>query len=801
MKFTLSWLKTHLETDAPLVEIAETLTAIGLEVESVLDRTAAFAPFTVAHVIEAGPHPNADKLKLCLVDTGEERVEVICGAPNARTGMKGVFAPVGTTIPGTGVKLKRAKIRGVESCGMLCSEREMGLSDEHEGIMELPQDAPLGAPFAAVMGLDDPLIEIAITPNRADCLGVRGIARDLAAAGIGRLKPRQIAPVPGVFPSPVGIHLRFPEEARDACPLFLGRYIRGVRNGESPRWLQERLSAVGLRPISALVDITNFLTLDENRPAHVFDADKIAGDLWVALGQGGTQFGALDGKTYEIDDEMTAIGDDTGMLSLAGVMGGEASGCTAETVNVFIEIALFDPRRTAATGRKLAVESDARYRFERGVDPAFAEPGMERATRLVLDLCGGEASDVVVAGAAPPLPRPIAFRPSRVEALGGVAGAGGRAQAVLEALGFACTPEGDDAMTVTPPTWRGDAEGEADLVEEVLRIEGFDRIPAVSLPRPEGEGARPPETLLSRTGAVRRTLAARGMLEAVTWSFLPRRQAALFGGGAESLRLENPISADLDYMRPSILPNLAAAAKRNADRGMADAALFEIGPCYEGPGEDGQRLAVAALRAGRTVPRNWLGPARAVDAFDAKADALAALEAAGAPADRLRTEVTAPGWYHPGRAGTLALGSTALAFFGELHPTVLKALDAEGPMAGFEVLLDALPARKAKASRARPALRASDYPAVERDFAFVLDAAVPAAEVERAVRNADKTLIANVGIFDLYDGEGVEPGKKSLAVAVRLEPQDRTLTDPEIEAVAGRVVANVEKTVGGTLRR
>ena len=819
MKFTYSWLAAHLETDASPETIAEKLTAIGLEVESVSLLGEALAPFTVAHVIEAKPHPNADTLTLCLVDTGTERLEVVCGAPNARAGMKGVFAPVGTTIPGTGAALRKANIRGVESRGMLCSEREMGLGDDHEGIIELADDAPIGAPFARVMGLDDPVFDIAITPNRADCLGVHGIARDLAAAGLGRLRRAGIEPVPGAFQSPIGVNLAFSGRGRSPCPLFLGRHVRGVRNGESPQWLKDRLNAIGLRPISALVDLTNFLTIDHNRPVHVFDAGKVAGDLWLKLGCGGARLLALNGKEYTLDDEMTAIGDQTGVLSLAGIMGGAASGCTMETTDVFIEIALFDPVRTAATGRKLNLESDARYRFERGVDPAFAAPGMELATRLVIELCGGKPSEVVVAGAVPSRQPEIAFRPSRVAALGGVDVEGGGAVNILSALGFACEERDTDRVAVRPPSWRTDVDGEADLVEEVLRITGFDRIPAVSLSRPptlshDEKKSRslqrdfaayfryiwPLESDLERLNAARRALAARGMFEAVTWSFMPRRQAALFGSAGDALVLANPINAELDVMRPSILPNLIDACRRNADRGMPDTALFETGPQYADTGPAGQHMVVAGVRAAAAVPRNWLGPERPVDPFDAKADALAVLGAAGVSRTSPQTRAEGPAWYHPGRVGTLVLGHNRLAAFGELHPGVLQALGAAGPMVGFEVMMDALWRAKPKATRARPPLETSDYPAVKRDFAFILDDKVPVAEVERAARDADKALIKKVTVFDVHAGAGIEAGKKSLAIAVRLESGERTLTDPEIDAAAARIVANVAKLTGGVLR-
>ncbi len=801
MKFTLAWLKDHLDTDAGLDEIVARLTALGLEVEEVSDRAAALAPFTVGHVVEARPHPNADRLKVCVVDTGAERVQVVCGAPNARTGMKGVFAPSGTRIPGTDMLLKDATIRGVDSRGMLCSEREMGLSDEHEGIIELPDDAPVGAPFAAVMGLDDPVIEIAITPNRQDCLGVRGIARDLAAAGVGALKPLDRTPVPGAFPSPIGLRLEFPPEAADACPMFVGRYFRGLTNGPSPRWLQDRLRAIGLRPISALVDITNWMTIDLNRPLHVFDADAIRGDTLVTrLGRRGERFLALDGKEYEVDDEVTVIADDSGMLSLGGVMGGESTGATARTVNAFFEAALFDPRRTAATGRRLGIESDARYRFERGVDPAFVVAGMEIATRLVLDLCGGEASELVVAGGEPEWRRTVDFRPARVRDLGGVEIAEDEIRRILEDLGFAVTPA-DGHLGVAVPSWRSDIGGEADLVEEVTRVYGYDAIPSVPMTKPTPVTRPALDGRQRRAVRVRRALAARGLAEAVTWSFTARDHARLFGGGDDGLVLANPISSELDAMRPSVLPGLLVAAGRNVDRGIANVGLFEVGPQFADDTPAGQSTAAAGLRRGASGPRHWASAPRPVDAFDAKADALAALAAAGAPVDSVQVAVPAPPWYHPGRSGVIRLGpKTVLAHFGEFHPRVLAEMDLKGPAVGFEVFLDRLPPPKARASRTRPPLDATDLPAVERDFAFVVDREVAADAIVRAARGADRKLVTDVAVFDLYEGERIAAGKKSVAITVRLEPRDHTLTDPEIETLSARIVAAVAKATGGELR-
>jgi len=801
MKFSLSWLKQHLETDESVETIAERLTALGLEVEQVVDRTATLAPFTVASVVSAGPHPDADKLQVCVVDTGAETLQVVCGAPNARTGMKGVFAPPGTVIPGIGIKLKKSKIRGVESNGMLCSEREMGLSDDHDSIIELPDDAPLGAPFAGVMGLDDPVIEIQVTPNRADCLGVYGVARDLAAAGLGSLKALECAPVSGTIESPIAIKLEFAPEQADACPLFAARLVRGVTNGPSPAWLQERLLSVGLRPISALVDITNYLTIGLGRPAHVFDAGLIKGDLWLRTGCGGQTIRALDGKDYTLDDEMTGIGDDTGLLSIAGVMGGESTGCTESTKDVLLEIALFDPARTARTGRTLGIESDARFRFERGVDPAFAIPGAEIGTRWILELCGGEASELLVAGEVPEWRRQIAFETSQVARMGGVEMEEVEAGRILQALGYRLDELGLHELVVEPPSWRGDVAGTADLVEDILRIHGYDKIPAISLRRPTGTPVSAIDLALQRASLVKHALAARGLSETVTWSFTSDSDAALFGGVPGALHLANPISADLDVMRPSILPNLIRGVAQNVARGRENVGLFEVGPQFSGDAPEDESRVAAGLRRGWSGPRHWAGERRALDAFDAKADAIAALQACGVAVDGLRSRAEAPGWYHPGRSGVLALGPNVMANFGELHPAVLSALDLDGPVVGFELMLDALPKPKArKSGRARPALRASDLPAVERDFAFVVDESVTAEAVLRAAKGAEKALIWEVRLFDVYRGEGVAEGKKSLAVAVRLQPSDHTFTDTEIEATSGKIIAAVAKATGASLR-
>ncbi|SLN23692.1 phenylalanine--tRNA ligase subunit beta [Oceanibacterium hippocampi] len=800
MKFTLGWLKSHLETDATLDEIVLKLTELGLEVEDVRDPGAELAPFTIAHVIEAKQHPDADRLRVCTVDTGSGTVQVVCGAPNARTGMKGVFAASGLTIPGTGLLLKPSKIRGVESNGMLVSEREMGMSDEHDGIIELADDAPVGQPFAAYAGLDDPVIDVAITPNRQDALGVHGIARDLAAAGLGRLKPVEATPIPGRYQSPVSVRHELAPGQADVSPLFVGRHVRGVKNGPSPKWLQDRLRAIGLRPISALVDITNFVTFDLGRPLHVFDADRLSGGIHVRLGRAGERFLALNGEEYAVDGTMCVIADDSGALGLGGIIGGESTGCTEGTVNVFIESALFDPIRTAMTGRKLGIESDARYRFERGVDPAFARPGMEVATRLVMELCGGEPSELVISGAEPDWQRRVTLRPERLAALTGIAMSESEMVAILGKLGFTVAADGG-ALLVDVPSWRQDVSIEADLIEDLARVRGYDAIPAAPLPR-LSVVARPALSLAQRRVRIaRRALAARGLMEAVTWSFLPRAQAALFGGGGDDLLLANPISSDLDCMRPSLLPNLLTAAGRNADRGFADTALFEIAADYQGDRPEDQRRVAAGMRRGREGERHWAEAARAVDAFDAQADALAVLEAAGAPVGNLRIVADAPDWYHPGRSGRIMLGpKTCLGQFGEIHPGVLEALDVKGPAVGFEVFLDQIPVPKAKGKTRRPPLRVSDFQPVERDFAFLVDRDVASGDLVRAAAGADKALIEDVRVFDLYQGDRMPDGKKSLAIAVRLAPKDRTLTDAEIDAVGQKIVDAVAKATGATLR-
>jgi phenylalanyl-tRNA synthetase beta chain len=804
MKLTFGWLKEHLDTARSLDEIAAKLTMIGLEVERIEDKAKLFAPFVIARVVEAKPHPNADRLRVCMVDAGDGKpIQVVCGAPNARTGMKGVFAPPGAFIPGKNLTLGVGKIRDVESRGMLVSEFELQISDDHEGIIELPDDAPVGVPYAKYAGLDDPMIEINLTPNRGDATGVHGIARDLAAAGIGKLKDTPIKTVKGQFPCPVKVTLDF-GATTSLCPAFALRLIRGVKNGPSPDWLARRLTAIGLRPINALVDITNFITYDRGRPLHVFDAAKVRGDLTVRRARAGESLLALDGKTYALDETMCVIADDHGVESLAGIMGGEKTGCSEATTDVLIESALWVPMNIAQTGRKLGINSDARYRFERGVDAAFMVPGLESATRMVMDSCGGTASEVTVAGSAAAPERVIDFPVAETGRLTGLAVPLADARRVLESLGFKVAGQGA-RVKVAPPSWRGDVQDKADLVEEVVRIVGVDKVP--STPFDRGEAPRKPvlTPIQIRTRKAKRALAARNLTEAVTWSFIGKKHAELFGGGKPELALANPIAAELSDMRPSLIPGLVAAAQRNADRGFPDVALFEVGQIFRGDRPEDQLTAAAGLRRALAKPsgigRHWAKRDGEVDAFDAKADALAVLAAAGAPASALQTMPGGPTWFHPGRSGTIQIGpQNVLGHFGELHPRALEALDAEGPLIAFEVILERIPEPRTRGSRAKPVLELSPFQPVQRDFAFVVDREVKAADIVRAAQSADRKLITGATVFDLYEGQGIAPGKKSIAIAVTLQPRERTMTDAEIEALAAKIVTEVGKRTGGVLR-
>ncbi|MER8508411.1 phenylalanine--tRNA ligase subunit beta [Mesorhizobium sp. M0199] len=801
MKLTLSWLKDHLETDASLAEIVERLTSIGLEVEHVDDR-ASLAPFVIAKVLAAVQHPDADRLRVLTVDTGDGRapVQVVCGAPNARAGLIGAFAAPGTYIPGIDVTLAVGKIRGVESHGMMCSERELELSEEHDGIIDLPADAPVGTSFAAYAHLDDPLIEINLTPNRPDATSVYGIARDLAASGLGTLKSAPIEPIPGKGETPVKVTIEAPE----LCLGFALRLVRGVKNGPSPKWLQQRLLAIGLRPISALVDITNYVTFDRGRPLHVFDAAKVTGNLTVRRARDGEKVLALDGREYTLTPEMCVIADQDGIESIAGIMGGEHSGCDENTTDVLIESALWDPIATARTGRTLGIITDARYRFERGVDPEMMIPGVELATRLVLDFCGGTPTQTEVVGYAGHRPKIVSFPLSDVKRLTGIEVPRSTSLDILARLGF--KPEGTgDVVNVAVPSWRPDVDGKADLVEEVMRIHGVDNIAPQPLGSHDAVNAKILTVLQIRTRAAKRALAVRGMMEAVTWSFIPAKHADLFGGGQQALKLANPIAADMSDMRPSLLPGLIAAAQRNADKGIGDVALFEVSGTYEGDGADQQRRVAAGVRRGTAKlegsGRHWAGNAGAVGVFDAKADAIAALEACGAPVERLQIEAGSPAWYHPGRSGTIKLGpKVILGTFGEFHPKTLEGLDVSGPLCGFEVFIDAVPEPKAKPTRTKPRLDLSAFQAVKRDFAFVVDKAVEAGTLVRAALAADRKLISGVSVFDVFEGAALGAAKKSIAIEVSIQPVEKTLTDEDFEALAKRIVENVGKQTGGVLR-
>ena len=801
MKFTLGWLKEHLDTGAALAEITAQLTAIGLEVESVRDPAQTLAPFIVAKIVSAEKHPNADRLKVCVVDNGKEKLNVVCGAPNARSGLVGVFAPVGAYIPGSDITLKKGNIRGAESNGMMCSEAELQLPDTIDGIIELPADAPLGQSYVTYAKLDNPVIEIKLTPNRPDCAGVRGIARDLAAAGLGTLKPQNIAPVAGTFKSPINVTLDFPAADKNACPHFIGRMIRNIKNGPSPAWLQDKLRAIGLRPISALVDITNFLTYDAARPLHVFDVRKIKGNLLVRQAKLNEEITALNDKTYVLLLRDIVIADESGAISLGGIVGGSTTGCDADTVDVFLEAAYFDPARIAKTGRQLQIVSDARYRFERGVDPASTQPGTELATRLIMELCGTPqtlVSELVVAGSAPAVARSYPLRPDRCQTLLGLDVPLAEQKRILTALGFALSESGGKIHAVAP-SWRPDILGEADLVEEIIRIVGLDKIPAASLPRATTVAAGALSPLQRRGGIARRALAAQGLLEAVTWSFMPSALAALFAAPNDQLRLLNPISSELDMMRPSALGNLMQATKRNADHGYPDIGLFEVGPVYLGIKPEEQPRVATTLRAGH-APRHWATDgSRAVDVFDAKADALAALAACGVNSAGLQITTDAPGYYHPGRSGVLRQGPNVLATFGAMHPKLLAAIDSAQPMVGCEIWLDNIPLPKSSGS-ARPALHLAALQSVARDFAFVVDDAVTADKIRKCIRQVDKNLIAEVEVFDVYAGANLGAGKKSLALSVTLQPQDQTLTEPQIAQLSQAIIAAVAKTTGGVLR-
>lgn len=816
MKFSLSWLKTWLQTEATLDEIVTTLSAIGLEVESVENRAESLAPFVIAEIIEAVQHPNADRLRACRVNAGGSELSVVCGAPNARTGLKAVFAPPGAYVPGSGITLKVGEIRGVKSEGMLVSTRELGLGEEHDGIIELPADAPVGTPYAQWAGLDDPVIEISVTPNRGDALSVRGVARDLAAAGLGTL----VDFLPGAVTATGASAVLWRDEFPEACPWVLGRTVRNVTNGESPDWLKARLTSIGLRPINVLADITNFFTIDLGRPLHVFDADKVAGGvLTLRRGAAEEEFAGLHGKAVRVGPEDCVIADANGAQSLAGIVGGEATGCDAGTTNVFIECALFDRVRIALTGQRHGIFSDARQRFERGIDSQLLPEALDAATLMVLALCGGTASEVSEAGARPDWAREASLRFSRIKSFGGSETGPDEAVAALQRLGFGVLARDEQQVRVRVPSWRNDIaqppaldqaalpsaaaaasgaaqiEPEVDLIEEVLRLNGMDAIAPVSLP---AEAVIPAPVLTpkqARTSLARRVLATRGLLECVTFSFLDHEIAALFGETPESLRLANPIAADLDQMRNTPVAPLALAAARNVARGFGDFGLFEIGPAYAA--DTSQTLVAAGLRVGNT-PLSALAPARPYDAMDAKADALAVLAAIGVPLDAVTTNPGGAVFYHPGQSGTLRQGpKTVLAAFGTLHPGLCQKLDLPLGSVAFEVFLDAVaePKRRRKAAPVLPA-----FQPLRRDFAFLLPADAPVEALLRAAKGAERNVITNVALFDRYQGKGVPEGQVSLAIAVTLQPTEKSFSEAELEAISAKIVAEVAKKTGGVLR-
>jgi len=799
VKFTLSWLKDHLETDAGLDDILYALTDLGLEVEEVINPTDSLAAFTLGYVKSAEKHPDADRLQVCQVQTDDGIQQIICGAPNARAGITVVVCKPGMYIPGLDITIKVGKIRGVESFGMMASEKELELSDEHNGIIELPS-GEVGQKFTDWLAENDPskvdtVIDIAITPNRPDALGVRGIARDLAARGLGVMKPAKTADVDGSFECPIGVSID-DDTRKNGCEVFMGRLIKGVKNGPSPEWLQQRLRAIGLRPISALVDITNFFTIDNNRPLHVFDADKVQGNLRIHRAKGDETLMALDDKEYSFDAGMVLISDDKGVESIGGIMGGLATGCTDGTVNVFLEAAVWDAIEIAKTGRALKINSDARYRNERGIDPGFNAPAMELATQMILDLCGGEASNVVTAGEVPDVARAYQLDTDRVQSLVGMEIAPATQRATLTTLGF----ELDDNDMASVPSWRPDVQGPADLVEEVARVASLTKLVGKPMSREHDGVARPILTPMQRReGMAKRTIAALGYNECVTYSFIDQTSAELFGGGDDATMLDNPISSEMSHMRPALLPGLLQAAARNQARGFMDMALFEVGPAFHGgePGE--QHLLASGILVGHTGPKDVHGMRRVVDLYDAKADAEAVLSAIGAPA-KAQILRGVQNWWHPGRSGKVCLGpKKIMAVFGELHPKILAAMDVKGPVVGFTVFLEEPPfARNKKTTRA--ALGLKDLQAVERDFAFVVDAEVEALKLVNAAASADMKLIENVRVFDEFIGGSVGEGKKSLAISVRLQPVDKTLTDKDIADVSQKIVAKVAKATGGELR-
>lgn len=794
MKFTLSWLKEHIDTEASLDEIVDTLTRIGLEVEEVYDPTAGLQGFITARIDSVENHPNSDHLHLLSVNDGTNTYQVVCGAPNVKTGLVGIFAPEGTLIPLYNEKLVRAKIRGIESCGMMCAEDEIGIGKDHNGIIELPTDTPLGRSAADILNID-PVIEVSITPNRAECLGVRGIARDLAAAGLGKLKPLNIVKTEAKFANPIRINVECPTE----CPVYTGRYIKGVNNhAETPKWMKDRLTAIGLHSISPLVDVTNYINYDLARPLHVFDADKLKGNITVRMAKPGEKFVALNEKEYELPDYALGICDDEGVQCLGGIMGGLEKGCNENTVNVLLECALFKPECIAKTGRHLQIDSDSRYRYERWVDPKSNISGSDYATQLILSICGGEASDLTVVGSEDITPQTAYLCPERLESFIGMPVSAEKSMEILRNLGFEVSMENGKIKAVSP-SWRGDIEGEHDLVEEVVRMIGLDEVPVVSLPK----DAFPKEMLTARqhnAQVIKHELASRGMYETVTWSFADSEIAQFFRKGNNPILLQNPIVKELDEMRPSVLPNLLTAIKNNVARGYANLALFEVGPEFTGYHPNEQHTTATGIRVGQTSKKDWTSSARNYDVFDVKADALAVIAAAKGPYENPQITADAPSYYHPGRSGTIRLGKNVLAYFGEIHPSILKALDIKTRVMAFEVNIDNIPLPRQSRDKARKKLELSAFQPVDKDLAFVVNKDVKAAAIIAAAQNADRNHITEVRVFDVYDGDNMQEGKKSVAISLTFQPIEQTFTDKDIENLMNKVIVEVGKKTGGELR-
>ncbi|MCX4348308.1 MAG: phenylalanine--tRNA ligase subunit beta [Alphaproteobacteria bacterium] len=795
MKFTLSWLKEHLETTASVEEIADTLTKIGLEVEEVFNPAANLKGFVTAKVENCEMHPDSDHLHLLAVNDGKQALQVVCGAPNVKKDLVGIFAPVGTLIPCYNEVLKVGKIRGIESFGMLCSEKELGIGEDHNGIIELPAGTPVGVPAAEVLPID-PVIEIAITPNRAECLGVRGVARDLAAAGLGKLKPLNIRKIDGTFQSPVKVKV----EDFNACPTYVGRYIRNVNNkAETPKWMKDRLNAIGLRSISPLVDITNYINYDMARPLHVFDADKLSGNVTVRMAQEGEKFVSLEEKEYALDCKALGICDDEGVQCLGGIMGGAEKGCSADTKNVFLECALFVPECIARTGRRFQIDSDSRYRYERWVDPKSNILGSDYAVQLITEICGGEVSEMMIEGAEDCAERVAYLRPSRMKDFIGLDISADKIIDILNKLGFKTSVEADERIKAVSPTWRGDIEGEHDLVEEVVRMIGLDNIPAESLPHNQ----LPKQTLSpaqQRVVTVKHELAAKGMLETVTWSFTDSKLAEDYRRSDDVVLLMNPISAELDEMRPSLLPNLLMGAKNNIARGYGNVALFEVGPEFSGRKPGQQTLVAAGVRVGMTSKKHWAGEARAYDVFDVKADALAAIAAANGPFENAQITLDAPAYYHPGRSGVLRLGKNVLAYFGELHPSVAKKAGLKQRVYAFEVYLDNIPLPRDSQGKARKKLQLHSLQPVEKDLAFLVDKSVKAMDVITAAKNADRNAITDVRVFDVY-GEDSDGDKKSIAISVTFQPVEKTFSDQELEVLMNKIIQEMKKRCNAELRQ